>query len=51
MEIVSVVVALVVVGGFGYFIYKKVTAPKKPSTGTGSGGGGGSKGGPNVNQK
>jgi hypothetical protein len=36
------VIAGLVLLGFGYFIYKKVTAPKTPSTGTG---GGGSKGG------
>lgn len=41
------VLAVVVVLGFGYFIYKKVTA-KKDSTG-GSGGGGGSGG--NTQQK
>jgi len=49
----EVLVALAVVGGFGYFIYKKVTAKKPPSSGTGSGGGGGGRGGPgsNVQQK
>jgi hypothetical protein len=49
MEYLSVAVAVLAVLGFGYFIYKKVTAKKPPSSGTGSGGG--SKGGPgNVNQ-
>lgn len=32
------VIAGLVLLGFGYFIYKKVTAPKKPTTGTGGGG-------------
>jgi len=42
MEYVSTALAVLVVLAFGYFIYKKVTAPKKPSTGTGGGGVGGS---------
>jgi hypothetical protein len=46
----EVLVVVLAVGGFGYFIYKKVTAKKETSgTGTG-GGGGGSKGGGSVNQ-
>lgn len=32
------VIAGLVLLGFGYFIYRKVTAPKTPSTGTGGGG-------------
>lgn len=43
------VIAGLVLLGFGYFIYRKVTAPKTPSTG--SGGGGGSKGGTNTQEK
>lgn len=35
----GVVLALVAVAGFGYFVYKKVTA-KKPRSPSGGGGGG-----------
>jgi hypothetical protein len=46
----EVLVTLLVLGGFGYFIYKRVTR-KKDTTTTGSGGGGGGRGdGGNVNQ-
>ena len=48
----EVLVAVAAVGAFGYFIYKKVTAKKPPSSGTGTGGsGGGGRGdGGNINQ-
>jgi hypothetical protein len=38
MEYVSTALALLAVAAFGYFIYKKVTAKKPPSSGTGGGG-------------
>ena len=47
----EVLVAVLVVGGFGYFLYKKITAKKPPSSGTGTGGGGGGIDRPNVNLK
>ena len=40
MECAAVAVAVAVVGAFGFFLYKKFTAPKSGGTG-GSGGGGG----------
>lgn len=46
----EVLVTVLVLGGFGYFIYKKVTAKKPPSSGTGGGGVSGGGGGSNVNQ-
>lgn len=42
------VVALLVLGAFGYFVYRKVTAKKKTS-GTGGSGGGGRNDGPGNN--
>jgi hypothetical protein len=51
----AVLITVLVVGGFGYFIYRRVKAAKerKASTTYGSGGGGGGigpGGGGNVNQ-
>lgn len=35
----ELVVALFALAGFAYFVYRKMSAPKKPGTGTGTGGG------------
>lgn len=37
-ELIGYVVAALAVLGFAFFIYKKVTAKKPPSSGTGGGG-------------
>lgn len=49
-ELIGYVVAVVAVLGFAFFIYKKVTAKKPPSSGTGAGGGGRPGPGGNVNE-
>jgi len=49
MDVLGTIAAVVVLVGFGYFIYRKVTA-KKTSTGSGGGGRGNPGGGGNVNQ-
>jgi nitrate reductase gamma subunit len=51
MDVLGTIAAVVVLVGFGYFIYRKVTA-KKTTTNTGVGGGGGKGGnGPPTQSK
>lgn len=47
METVAYVVALLLFGAFGWFVFKKVTAKRKPGTGAG---GGGKSGSDNIHQ-
>jgi hypothetical protein len=49
MDALVVLLSLALVGGFGYFLWKKIKAKKTDDTGSGSGGGGGSNG-PNVDK-